>query len=172
MCRRGRADHQLERPLRAWSTRNAERDLQEALTYCAGRGKYHRRCSWQSRLDRLARRSRAILQCLPVTACDLTGRPLSYANLAGVVGRRGLAGPGLEITSLGAAGPPLICSGTSVAAPFVTGAVALLWSRFPKAAVEQIKFAITRSPRRGRAALVPPLLNAEEAYNTLVTGRF
>jgi subtilisin family serine protease len=152
-------------------TPNAERELEQALTYALHRGSIIVAAAGNQGSIGGSAITRH-LAVVPVTACDLTGRPLSYANLGGAVGRRGLTGPGQAVTSLGAAGPPMTWSGTSVAAAFVTGAIALLWSVFPKASVEQIKFAITRFPRRGRVTLVPPLLNAEAAYNTMVIGRF
>ena len=57
-------------------------------------------------------------------------------------------------------------SGTSVAAPFVTGAIALLWSLFPKTNAEQLRKAILLqgAPRR---SIIPPLMNAEASWNML-----
>jgi subtilisin family serine protease len=104
---------------------------------------------------------------IPVTACDVTGRPLSGSNLGSSIGRLGLSAPGDRITSLGTAGQPLTLGGTSVAAPFVSGAIALLWSMFPRVPAEQIKLAITQAQRPRRQALYPPLLDADAAYQTL-----
>jgi subtilisin family serine protease len=104
---------------------------------------------------------------IPVVACDLAGRPMKESNLGGSIGRGGLSAPGDGITSLGAEGRPLTFSGTSVAAPFVTGAIALLWSEFPTASAAQIKLAITQTGVRRRASVVPPLLDAMAAYRTL-----
>jgi len=100
---------------------------------------------------------------IPVVACDDRGRPTNDSNLSASIGRRGLSAPGVGVTSLGAAGHPLTLGGTSVAAPFVTGAIALLWSEFPRASAGRIKFAVTRASER-RASVVPPLLDAEAAY--------
>ena len=81
---------------------------------------------------------------IPVVACDLRGRPMSDSNLGSSIGRRGLSAPGDAITSLGAEGRPLTLGGTSVAVPFVTGTIALLWSEFPAATAAQIKLAVTQ----------------------------
>ena len=101
---------------------------------------------------------------IPVVACDLRGRPMNDSNLGGSIGRRGLRAPGDGITSLGAEGQPLTLGGTSVAAPFVTGATALLWSEFPSATAAQIKLAVTQASTPRRASVVPPLLDAAAAY--------
>jgi subtilisin family serine protease len=104
---------------------------------------------------------------IPVVACDLRGRPISESNLGVSIGMRGLSAPGAGITSLGSGGQSLTLSGTSVAVPFVTGAIALLWSEFPAATAAQIKLALIPGPRR--ASVVPPLLNAAAAYQLLST---
>src|SRR5262245_40708884 len=105
---------------------------------------------------------------IPVVACDRIGRPIAESNLGGSIGKRGVRAPGEGITSLGVEGRPLTLGGTSVAAPFVTGATALLWSAFPSASAADIQLAITSaSPRR--ASVVPPLLDAEAAYRRLST---
>ena len=82
---------------------------------------------------------------IPVVACDLRGRPTNESNLGSSIGRRGLGAPGDGITSLGAEGQPVTFGGTSVAVPFVTGAIALLWSEFPAASAAQIKLAVTQA---------------------------
>lgn len=104
---------------------------------------------------------------IPVVACDLAGRPMNVSNLGSSIGRRGLSAPGDSITSLGAEGQPLTLGGTSVAVPFVTGAVALLWSEFPAATAAQVKLAVTQASTPRRASVVPPLLDAAAAYQTL-----
>ena len=105
---------------------------------------------------------------IPVVACDLRGRPMNESNLGGSVGRRGLRAPGDGITSLGAEGRPLTLGGTSVAVPFVTGAIALLWSEFPSATAAQIKVATTQASTPRRVSVVPPLLDAAAAYQILL----
>ena len=105
---------------------------------------------------------------IPVMSCDPAGRPMNGSNLGASIGRRGLSAPGANITSLGAEGPALTLGGTSVAVPFVTGAIALLCSEFPRVAAAKIKLAITHSTLR-RASVIPPLLNATAAYELLST---
>jgi subtilisin family serine protease len=106
---------------------------------------------------------------IPVVACDLQGRPISYSNLGSSIGRRGLMAPGDHITSLGVDGKPLTFGGTSAATPFVTGAIALLWSEFPSATGTEVKFAVTQTSIVQRPSVVPPLLNAWSAYQFMVT---
>jgi subtilisin family serine protease len=110
---------------------------------------------------------------IPVAACDDRGRPANDSNLSGSVGRRGLSALGARVTSLGAGGQPITLGGTSVAAPFVTGAIALLWSEYSGASAGQIKLAVTQAASQRRASVVPPLLDAEAAYRVLAieTGR-
>ena len=105
---------------------------------------------------------------IPVAACDLEGRPMSESNMGASIGRRGLSAPGDRITSLGAQGQALTLGGTSVAVPFVTGAIALLWSEFPGANAAQIKLAITQAHAPRRPSVVPPLLNAAAAHQILL----
>jgi subtilisin family serine protease len=104
---------------------------------------------------------------IPVVGCDGEGRPTSDSNLGGSIGRRGLRAPGVGVTSLGAQGQSLTLGGTSVAAPFVTGAFALLWSEYPGASAAQIKLAVTQASVPRRPSVVPPLLDAEAAYRAL-----
>ena len=106
---------------------------------------------------------------IPVVGYDLQGRPINHSNLGSSIGRRGLGAPGDQITSLGAEGKPLTLGGTSAAAPFVTGAIALLWSEFPNASATAIKLAITQPYSRRRNTVVPPLLDAWMSYQSLLT---
>jgi subtilisin family serine protease len=108
---------------------------------------------------------------IPVVAYDLADRPLGQSNLGGSIGRRGLGAPGERITSLGAAGGPLTSGGTSAAAPFVTGAIALLWSEFPDVSAGAMKLAVTGTLLVRRTTVVPPLLDAWGAYRSLLSAQ-
>jgi subtilisin family serine protease len=108
---------------------------------------------------------------VPVVACDLLGHPISESNIGRSIGMQGLRAPGEGVVSLGSAGPPLTLRGTSVAVPFVTGAIALLWSVFPSATAAEIRFALTQTSAGARASIVPPLLDAEKAYQLLLAAR-
>ena len=102
---------------------------------------------------------------IPVAACNPWGGPEPNSNLGPSVGRRGLLAPGSGVTSTCSSGGYSEMAGTSVAAPFVTGAIALLWSLHPGAAAAQIRRAILQSgPRR---SITPPLLNAEASWRQI-----
>jgi subtilisin family serine protease len=102
---------------------------------------------------------------IAVIACDRGGRPLNESNLGNSIGRRGLSAPGKDITSLGTDGNTAVPSGgTSVAAPFVTGAIALVWSEFANANAGQVRLAVTQAHAQRRPTVVPALLNAWAIY--------
>jgi subtilisin family serine protease len=106
---------------------------------------------------------------VPVVGYDLQGRPMTLSNFGNSIGRQGLGAPGVGITSLGTGGEPLTSGGTSAAAPFVTGAVALLWSEFPNTHAVSIKLAITRPNSARRKTVVPPLMDAWVSHQFLVS---
>ncbi|MFC7548378.1 S8 family serine peptidase [Plantactinospora sp. GCM10030261] len=108
---------------------------------------------------------------VPVASYGLDGRPSAYTNVGAAVGRRGLGAPGEGVTSLGPDGAPVTSRGTSVAAAFVTGATALLWSLFPAADAGAVWTAVVHGLGRRRVAVVPPLLDAWDAFVTLSSGR-
>lgn len=102
---------------------------------------------------------------LPVVACDREGWPMGTSNLGPSVGRRGLRAPGDGIATLAPHGASFRLWGTSAATPFVTGALALLWSLFPAASASDVRTAAL-APAGGRAprrSIVPPLLDAGAA---------
>ncbi len=108
---------------------------------------------------------------IPVVACDSQGRPLEESNVSSSIGTGGLTAPGDSISSLGVDGELLTLRGSSVAVPFVTGAISLLWSESRSATAAQIRLAITLQGTLRRRSLVPPLLDAVAAYEKLSTGR-
>ncbi len=151
----------------AGSSSGGNRELEEALDYAVRRGVPVIAAAG----NQGAVGSTAITRhpwVTPVVACDLQGRPISYSNLGSSIGRRGLRAPGDNITSLGVDGNPLTFGGTSAATPFVTGAIALLWSEFPTATATEVKFAVTQASTARRQSVVPPLLNAWAAYQFIV----
>jgi subtilisin family serine protease len=104
---------------------------------------------------------------IPVAGCGLNGEPLSESNFGSSIGRRGFRAPADGVTSLGSDGQPRPFGGTSAAAPFVTGTVALMWSLFPSATSLQIRSALLNVGGLRRKALIPPLLDAEAAYQAM-----
>lgn len=104
---------------------------------------------------------------IPVVSYDRRGRPMHQSNLGGAIGRRGLGAPGDRITSIGASGPRLTLGGSSAAAPFVTGTIALLWSEVPRATAAEMRSAVTQAHLRRRPTVVPPLLDAWAAYQVV-----
>lgn len=103
---------------------------------------------------------------IPVAACDQRGQLQKGSNLGPSLGRNGLMAPGVDITSTSSTGGYIKMSGTSVAAPFVTGTIALLWSLFPNAGAQQVRRAVLL-PNVARRTIIPPLLNAESSANAL-----
>jgi subtilisin family serine protease len=102
---------------------------------------------------------------IPVVAYSRRARPLGVSNLGASIGKRGLGAPGDQVAGITPVGPAA-WSGTSVAAPFVSGAVALLRSVFPSVPAAGVHAAVTRfaAPRR---SIVPPLLDAAAAERAM-----
>jgi subtilisin family serine protease len=65
---------------------------------------------------------------IPVAACDENGKLDSMSNFGPSIGNRGLMAPGVNIMSTYPGGQYSRMSGSSFAAPFVTGGIALLRS--------------------------------------------
>ena len=103
---------------------------------------------------------------LRVVACDNSGQPTLQSNLSLSMRSSGLLAPGFEVAGLAAGGGLMRMSGTSVAAPFVTGAAALLWTLAPHAKAWQIRQALL-GPASGNRSVVPPVLNAEMSLSIL-----
>jgi subtilisin family serine protease len=104
---------------------------------------------------------------IPVVACNASGRPLNHSNLGHSIGRKGLGAPGEHITSLAPGNRVVTSGGTSVATPFVTGAIALLWSEIPGVSGAAMRLAVTQGYASRRTSVVPPLLDAWSAYQNL-----
>jgi subtilisin family serine protease len=104
---------------------------------------------------------------IPVVSYDMQGRPMAHSNLGRTIGCRGLGAPGDRITSIDGSGKPMVMAGTSAAAPFVTGAIALLWSLFPTASAAEIKAVTSKAHRARRPTIVPPLMDASKAYEMM-----
>jgi subtilisin family serine protease len=153
------------------SSARGERELQCALDYAAQRGIIVVAAAGNQGVvgSSVITRHPGVI---PVAGCDLQGIPLSQSNLGGSIGRHGVLGPGDNITSLAPEGKPVTFGGTSVAAPFVTGAVALLWSEFPVAPAAELLLAVRGTRTSSRAAIVPPLLDAWSAHQFLLSRRY
>ena len=148
----------------------AERQLELALDYATRRGTLVVAAAG----NQGAVGSTAITRhqwVIPVVGCDALGRPMPQSNLAPSFGRRGVKAPGQNITSLAAGGTSITLSGTSFAAPFVTGALALLCSEFPAASAGEVRLAIAQSSAQARKTLLPPLLDARAAYEVMALAR-
>jgi subtilisin family serine protease len=99
---------------------------------------------------------------IPVAASNVNGMVSSISNIGPSIGKKGLMAPGTNIVGASSqTGDFVVSSGTSYAAPFVTGTIALLWSLFPQANTYEIISAIRSKRRR---SIIPPFLNAEEAF--------
>lgn len=146
---------------------NGQRTLESALDYAASRGAI---CVAAAGNDGTIGGSSVIRHTavIPVAGCDKHGQLAPSSNLGISIGLRGLMAP-TQVPSLASA-DVLSIAGTSVSAALVTGTAALLWSEFPKAATGLVRAAITRLRRIRKRTLVPPLLDAWEAYQVMAAG--
>jgi subtilisin family serine protease len=92
---------------------------------------------------------------IPVVSCDMQGRLDPISNVGPSIAKRGLMAPGVNITSTIPGGGYKQLTGTSFAAPFVTGTLALLLSIFKGAAPTQLVRSIRQQMRR--RTIFPPL---------------
>ena len=97
---------------------------------------------------------------IAVTACDSSGRPSAYSNLGASIARHGALAPGTGIATLAPAGGFTEISGSSAAAPFVTGTAALLWSLFPQLTAAALRQALTPQSVVAGRTVVPARLDA------------
>jgi len=106
---------------------------------------------------------------IPVASCDEYGKISSISNLGSFIARRGIMAPGTKIKSILPNNGYSYMSGTSFAAPFLTGVIALLWSLFQEATSTDIITSIINADAisNNRRSLIPPLVNAELAYKKL-----
>jgi subtilisin family serine protease len=148
------------------SSLNAQRRLHDALDHAANRGALIIAAAGNQGMV-----GSSVLTghpwTIPVAACNASGRPTSDTNLGHSLARRGLSAPGEGVPGLGTEGSPRRVSGTSLAAPFVTGTAALLWSLFPMASAAQIRHGLLDADRLRPRSLVPPLLDAWAAFEAL-----
>lgn len=141
-----------------------ERELQLALDYCADR-----RVLVVCAAGNSPRGRTSILTSHPwvisVASASRAGVPTS-SRVSLAAGRTGLLAPGEQIPVLDVAQAYSHMSGSSIAAPFVTGTIALLLSLFPGEAAHRIHAALVRERRRPRR-VSPPMLDAWRAYLAL-----
>lgn len=104
---------------------------------------------------------------IPVVAYTSDGTPLPGSESSAAIGRNGLGAPGHEVTSLAPGGGYVSAGGTSAAAPFVTGTAALIWSQHPGVTGAAIRFALTSATTRPRRGVIPPMLDAWRAYQSV-----
>jgi subtilisin family serine protease len=72
--------------------------------------------------------------------------------------------------STGPAGTWSLLAGTSLAAPFVTGSIALLMSLWPAVGAATIRYRLTHGAGHARrTAVVPPLLDAWAAHERILS---
>ncbi len=104
---------------------------------------------------------------IPVTSCDEFGNFVLGSNLGLSIKKYGVMAPGINISSTFPNNRYGYMSGTSVAAPFVTGALALLWTLFPKINAQDLRYSIVHSLDHQKNTIMPNLLNVESSIAIL-----
>lgn len=104
---------------------------------------------------------------IPVAACDASGRLHPRSNVGPSIATLGAMAPGVGILSTVSRGRYARRSGISYAAPFVTGAAALLWSLVPSASAAELRYVIAATARRTDRTILPGLLDAQQAWSLL-----
>jgi len=99
-------------------------------------------------------------------ACDVHGRVDTQSNLGPMTGRFGLLAPGVGVSSTASGGGYTSINGSSVAAAWVTGVVALLWSLYPRMSAAQLRQAVLL-PSVPRNSIIPSMLNAAASWQAL-----
>jgi subtilisin family serine protease len=94
---------------------------------------------------------------IPVAASLADGSIDLRSNLGPGIGRRGLSAPAAGIRGALAPDKAGIMGGSSVATAFVTGALALLRSFYPRLPAPHLREALLLEPRRARSIVPPPL---------------
>ena len=97
---------------------------------------------------------------IPVAAMDEQGAIVPSSNGGDWVAEHGLLAPGKAVVSTKAGGGYQQMTGSSVAAPFVTGVLALMKSQYPQATAEQLRSAILQQgepmmPMADNGAVLP-----------------
>jgi PatG C-terminal/Subtilase family len=103
---------------------------------------------------------------IPVASCDANGTITPESNVSSTIGTYGLRAPGVNILTTAAGGGFAPVSGTSASAAFVTGGIALLWSRSPATPASEMRAIVLRPATRGHRSIVPSLLNVEAAWKS------
>lgn len=143
-----------------------EYKLKESLDYAARKGVFIIAAAGNK-----GKLGGSIITChpwvIPVAACDGEGKLLEESNIGSSIGKRGLMAPGDGVMSIRVSDKVSGFRGTSIAAPFVTGTIALLLSEFPNAKGYLINNIVRQPQTMRRRTVIPPLLDAWEAYQTL-----
>lgn len=100
---------------------------------------------------------------IPVVSCDQNGKVTPESNVSPTIGKGGLCAPGVDILTAVPGADYASISGTSAAAAFVTGGIALLWSEAPATPALEMRTIVLQSAMREHRSIVPPLFDVEAA---------